>query len=68
MAFKGKVGRPVVGFPCHPHFVSMGKGFPVVSCMWVVIEGKDGSGGNCQELVMGHWEGGTGKFALRLSC
>lgn len=42
-------------------------GFPFVCRAWEVFGGQYGSGGDCEVLVIGHWEVGLSEFSLASS-
>ena len=48
--------------------MSCGRGEGLPSCRGAgeIVGGQDGSGGYCQELIVGHWEGSAGKLTLCL--
>ena len=66
MAFAGKVSSTVVGFPCCPCFSVAWKGFPFISGLREVVGGKDSSGGDGKDFVIGHLEVCMCKLALCL--
>ena len=64
LAFAGGVGSAVVRFPCCPGLVVPWQCLPFVGRAGEVVGGQDGSGGDGEELVIGHWELGPCQFAL----